>query len=285
MTDFDVQPLQGEPLGARITGIDLGQPLGEDTIKKLHRALLDFQVLIFPEQTLSDDQHAEFAKHWGKLQVHVLNQYVQENRPEIFIITNLDKDGKPIGEHPDPGAAIWHTDGSWSSERGLVTMLHAQRLPASGGDTLYANMYAAYEGLDDEDKDLIESTAAIHDLDYSRRKTSAKKQMTEEQKRAAPPVEWPVVRTHPESGRKSLYLGQHAASIKGMSFAEGRALIDRVNAHATQDKYVYRHVWQPNELVMWDNRALMHSATEFDWLNDVRILRRTTSVGERISIG
>ena len=125
MTNFDVQPLQGAPLGARITGIDLGQALDADAVMALHRALLDFQVLVFPEQNLSDDQHAEFAKHWGKLQVHVLNQYVNESRPEIFIITNLGKDGKPIGEHPDPGAAIWHTDGSWASERGLVTMLHA----------------------------------------------------------------------------------------------------------------------------------------------------------------
>ena len=107
--------------------------------------------------------------------------------------------------------------------------------------------------------------------------------MTDEQKRAAPPVEWPIVRTHPESGRKCLSLGEHAARIKGMSFDDGRALIDRLNAHATQDKYVYRHAWKANELVMWDNRALMHSATEFDWMNDVRILRRTTTVGERIS--
>jgi taurine dioxygenase len=146
-------------------------------------------------------------------------------------------------------------------------------------------MYAAYDGLDDDDKTLIESAIAIHDLDFSRQQTSARNQMTEEQKRAAPPVEWPVVRIHPESGRKSLYLGEHAASIRDMPFEEGRALIDRLNAHATQDKYVYRHVWQPNELVMWDNRALMHSATDFDWLNDVRILRRTTTVGERISLG
>ena len=284
MKDIEVQPLHGAPLGARISGIDLAEPLDEDAVETLHRALLDFQVLVFPDQTIDDDQHAEFAKHWGKLQEHVLNQYVQEGRPEIFIITNLGKDGKPIGEHPDPGAAIWHTDGSWSGERGLVTMLHAQRLPASGGDTLYANMYAAYEGLDDTDKTLIESAIAIHDLDASRQRTSARLQMTDEQKRAAPPVEWPVVRTHPESGRKCLYLGEHAARIKDMSYEEGRALIDRLNAHASQDKYVYRHVWKLNELVMWDNRALMHSATEFDWMNDVRILRRTTTVGERISL-
>lgn len=285
MKYFEVQPLQGAPLGARISGIDLAEPLDEDSVETLHRALLDFQVLVFPDQTIDDDQHAEFARHWGKLQIHVLNQYVQEGRPEIFIITNLGKDGKPIGEHPDPGAAIWHTDGSWSGERGLVTMLHAQRLPATGGDTLYANMYAAYEGLDDADKALIESAIAIHDLDFSRQRTSARLQMTDEQKRAAPPVEWPVVRTHPESGRKCLYLGEHAARIKDMSYEDGRALIERLNAHAMQDKYVYRHVWQPNQLVMWDNRALIHCATEFDWMNDVRILRRTTTVGERISLG
>ena len=284
MKDIEVQPLQGAPLGARINSIDLAEPIDEDSVETLHRALLDFQVLVFPDQTIDDDQHAEFAKYWGKLQEHVLNQYVQEGRPEIFIITNLGKDGKPIGEHPDPGAAIWHTDGSWSGERGLVTMLHAQRLPASGGDTLYANMYAAYEGLDDADKALIESAIAIHDLDASRQRTSARLQMTDEQKRAAPPVEWPLARTHPESGRKCLYLGEHAARIKDMSYEEGRALIDRLNAHASQDKYVYRHLWKLNELVMWDNRALMHSATEFDWMNDVRILRRTTTVGERISL-
>ena len=155
MSNIDIQPLQDAPLGARIAGIDLAEPLDDDGVRTLHRALLDFQVLVFPEQTLNDDQHAEFAKHWGKLQVHVLNQYVHEGRPEIFIITNLDKDGKPIGEHPDPGAAIRHSDGSWAGERGLVTMLHAQRLPASGGDTLYANMYAAYDGLDDDDKALV----------------------------------------------------------------------------------------------------------------------------------
>ena len=283
MLEFDVNPLQGQPLGAHITGIDLAASVDQDTIAALHQALLDFHVLVFPDQTLNDDQHAEFAKHWGKLQVHVLNQYIQEGRSEIFMISNLDKDGKPKGEHPDPGSAIWHADGSWARERGLVTMLHAQRLPATGGDTLYANMFAAYDTLDDEDKALLDSKIAIHDLDFSRQRTVARQQMTEEQKRAAPPVEWAIVQTHPESGRKYLYLGQHAATVKGMSLEQGRALIDRINEHATRPEFIYRHIWQPKQFVMWDNRGLMHSATEFDWINDVRILRRTTTVGEHIA--
>ena len=212
--------------------------------------------------------------------MHVLDQYHHSGRPELLWITNLDADGRPKGEHPDPGAAIWHSDGSWSRERGLVTMLHGLQLPARGGDTLYANLYAAYEGLAPDDKARLEDLVAVHDLDYSRRRTSARKQMTEEQKRAAPPVEWPIVRIHPETGRKCLYLGQHASHVKGMAVEEGRALIRRLNAHATQPKYVYRHAWRVHEFVMWDNRALLHSATEFDWSNDVRILRRTTTIGE-----
>lgn len=278
---LNVHPLDA-PLAARITGLDLSRALATDEREVLHAALLRYQVLIFPEQHLDDETHAAFARHWGKLQVHVLNQYHHAGRPEILVITNLDESGKPKGEHPDPGAAIWHTDGSWSAERGLVTMLHALRIPKSGGDTLYANLYAAYDDLSAADKAELEDAVAVHDLNYSRSQTTARQQMTEEQQRAAPPVEWPVVRTHPETGRKCLYLGQHASHIKGMALEQGRGLLQRLNAHATQPRYVYRHVWKLHEFVMWDNRALLHSATEFDWMNDVRILRRTTTVGERI---
>jgi len=216
--------------------------------------------------------------------MHVLDQYRHTGRPEILWITNLDADGRPKGEHPDPGARIWHSDGSWAKERGLVTSLHALRIPATGGDTLYANMYAAYEGLSAEDKRHLDALVAVHDLDYSRRQTSARKQMSEEQKRNAPPVEWPIVRTHPESGRKCIYLGEHASHVRGLQLEESRALIKRIVRHATQPQYVYRHRWRVRELVMWDNRALLHSATDFDWINDVRIVRRTTTVGERIPL-
>jgi taurine dioxygenase len=265
-----------------VCGLALSEPLRPETLATLHRGLLLHQVLIFPDQQLDDERHLEFSRHWGKLQLHVLDQYRESGRPEILWITNLDPDGKPKGEHPDPGAAIWHSDGSWSRERGLVTMLHSLRIPTHGGDTLYANMYAAYEGLSTDDKTRLEHLVAVHDLDYSRSQTNARKQMTEEQKRAAPPVEWPMVRTHPETGRKCLYLGQHASHVKGMAVDDGRAFIRRLNAHATQPKYVYRHAWRQHQLVMWDNRALLHSATDFDWINDVRVLRRTTTVGERI---
>ena len=277
----DIRPFVA-PIGAEVRGLALSDPLRPETLMAMHQALLRYQLLVFPDQRLDDEQHLEFARHWGKLQLHVLDQYRHSGRPEILWITNLDANGQPKGEHPDPGATVWHSDGSWSAERGLVTFLHSLRIPAAGGDTLYANMYAAYEGLSPDDKRYLNGLMAVHDLDYSRRQTSARRQMSEEQKRDAPPVDWPIVRIHPETGRKCLYVGQHASHVRGLPEVESRALIKRLIAHATQPQYVYRHQWRTNELVMWDNRALVHSATEFDWINDVRVIRRTTTVGERI---
>ena len=275
---------QAATVGAEVNGLQLGDPLPAETLAELHGALLRHQVLVFPDQDLDDEQHVAFSRYWGELQVHVLDQYRYSGRPEIFLITNLDANGHQKGEHPDPGARVWHPDGSWAKERGLVTSLHALRIPARGGDTLYANMYAAYEGLSAEDKRYLGPLVAVHDLDYSRRRTDARRQMSDEQKRNAPPVEWPIVRTHPETGCKCIYLGEHASHVRGLPLEEGRALIKRMVAHATQPQYVYRHRWRARDLVMWDNRALLHSATDFDWVNDVRVMRRTTTVGERIPL-
>jgi taurine dioxygenase len=280
---IDIRPLPA-PLGAEVRGLALSEPLRPDALATLHQALLHHQLLVFPDQLLNDAQHLEFSRHWGKVQLHVLDQYRHSGQPEILWITNLDPNGRPKGEHPDPGATVWHADGSWSRERGLVTFLHSLRIPAAGGDTLYANMYAAYEGLPQGDRHYLDSLVAVHDLDYSRRQTSARRQMSEEQKRNAPPVEWPIVCTHPETGRKCLYVGQHASHVRGLPEEEGRALIKRLVTHATQPQYVYRHQWRMHELLMWDNRTLVHSATEFDWINDVRVIGRTTTVGERIPL-
>ena len=161
-------------------------------------------------------------------------------------------------------------------------MLYGMVLPKSGGDTLFADMVTAYEGLSTVMKQRLEGLIAIHDLNFSRSQTGAKQQMTEEQKRAAPPVQHSVIRVHPDTGRKAIYLGQHASHIVGMPIDEGRALIREINAHATQPQYLYVHQWRLHDFVMWDNRQVMHKATDFDWINDVRTMRRTTTVGERI---
>jgi taurine dioxygenase len=125
---------------------------------------------------------------------------------------------------------------------------------------------------------------AVHDLDYSRRLSGAKQQMTPEQRRAAPPVEHDIVRVHPDTGRKCIYLGQHASHVAGMPLEEGRALVNELNAHCTQPRYTYTYRWAVGDAAMWDNRCLLHSATDFDWMNDVRIMRRTTTVGEALPL-
>jgi taurine dioxygenase len=280
--ELELRPLS-PVLGAEVLGVDLAQTLDDTLFAALRDAFLRHHLLRFRNQTFDADQHIAFARRWGKIQRHVLSQYVHQGNPEIFVITNLDANGKPKGEHPDPGAKIWHTDGSWAHERGLVTMLYSIAQPKTGGDTLYANTYAAYDGLSEDMKRRLEGLRAVHNLDYSRRLSGAKQQMTEEQKRAAPPVEHDIVRVHADSGRKCLYLGEHASHIAGMPLEEGRTLVNELNAHCTQPQYTYCNRWSVGDAVMWDNRCLLHSATEFDWMNDVRILRRTTTVGESIA--
>jgi taurine dioxygenase len=278
---LDVRPL-GAALGAEVIGLDLARPMSAACFAALCAAFLRHHVLVFRDQDIGEEQQTAFSQRFGELQVHVLNQYHRVGNPAVIILSNLDRDGKPKGEHPDPGAAIWHTDGSWSKQRPLATLLYGMTLPRTGGDTLFANMLAAYDGLSPAMQARLEGLVAVHNLDYSRSLTNAKQQMTEAQKRAAPPVEHPVVRPHPDTGRKAIYLGQHASHILGMPIEEGRALIREINVHATRPAYVYRHRWTLHDLVMWDNRAVLHSATDFDWINDRRIMRRTTILGERL---
>ncbi len=278
---FDVRPI-GAAYAAEIAGLNLANPLGDDVFRALYPLFLQHKILVFRDQNFDDDAHSQFARRWGKLQVHVLNQYHKATNPEIIYLSNLDREGKPKGEHPDPGAAIWHTDGSWARERALATMLYGMVLPKSGGDTLFADMVAAYDALSASMQQKLESLVAVHSLDYSRSQTGAKQQMTEAQKRAAPPVEHAVIRVHPDTERKAIYLGQHASHIVGMAVDAGRALIREINEHATQPQFIYVHRWQPRDFVMWDNRQVMHKATDFDWINDVRTMRRTTTVGEKI---
>lgn len=271
---LEVRPVAAS-LGAEVWGCDFSRPIDDACFEAITTALLDRQVLIFRDQEISETRQIEFSRRFGEVQIHVLNQYQGAN-PEIFLISNLDENDRPIGEHPDPGAAIWHTDGSWARVPGHVTMLHALEVPSAGGDTYFANMYAAYDALDADAKARIEDMRIVHDLDDSRRRSGARAQMTAEQRAAAPPVEQPLVRYHPLTGRKSIYLGDHGCFVAGMAEAEGRAFVQEMNAHATRPEFVYIHRWRPRDLVLWDNRCTLHKATDFDFARERRVIRRTT---------
>jgi taurine dioxygenase len=276
---FAVRPLTPW-LGAEISGIDLAHELSEALFAALYRAFLRYQVLLFAPQELSPARQVAFGRRFGELQVHVMNQYHADGHPELYRLSNLDEQGRPSGKHPDKGTLAWHTDGSWQRVTGQATIIYGELMPETGGETHFCDMYGAYERLDARWKARIAGLRAVHNLDFSRSRRHGEDPLTEAQRRAKPPVDHPVVRTHPETGRKCLYLGDHAEYILGMPYDEGRALIEELNALAVHADLTYEHRWRPRELLVWDNRCVMHRATAYDAATQPRVIRRCTVLGE-----
>jgi len=273
---FEVRPLT-PGFGAEIIGIDLEQAASPEVFPLIHEAWLRYQVLVFPAIEVPPASQVAFAAKFGEVQVHVMNQYLDNaDHPELYVLSNLDENGKPSGKHPDKGTLEWHIDASWNRRNGHSTFMYAERPPKHGGETHFANMYAAYEQLSDAWKDRIAHMRVFHNLDYSRNRRHGHEPMSAEQKATIPPVAWPVVRTHPETGRRALFLGDHAEYVEGMDRDEGRALVDKMNRLFTPEQVVYRHRYRPGDFVFWDNRCVMHRATMYDTAKEVRVMRRCT---------
>ena len=278
---FEVQSLTRN-LGAKISGIDLVRELSDEDFRALYEAFLRYQVLVFAAQDVPPGRQVDFARRFGEVQVHVMNQYHADGYPELYRLSNLDEHGKPNGKHPDKGTLAWHTDGSWQRVTGQATIIYGEVMPASGegGETHFCDMYGAYERLDAAWKARIAGMRAMHNLDFSRSRRHGEEPMTEAQRLAKPPVDHPVVRTHPETGRKCVYLGDHAETIVGMPYEEGRALIEELNALAIHPDLTYEHKWTVRELIVWDNRCVLHRATTYDPFTQGRVIRRCTVLGE-----
>jgi taurine dioxygenase len=267
-------------LGAEILGVDLAQGVDDDLFRAIYAAFLRHQVLLFGAQDLPPGRQVELARRFGEVQIHVMNQYHLDGHPELYRLSNLDERGKPSGQHPDKGTLAWHTDGSWRQVTGQATILYAEIVPEQGGETHFCDMYGAYERLSPQWKARIASLRAVHNLDFSRTRRHGEDPMSDAQRREVPPVDHPVVRTHPETGRKCLFLGDHAEYIVGMDYAAGRALIEELNALAIHPDLTYQHHWSPGQLILWDNRCLLHRATEYDVAGQPRVIRRCTVLGE-----
>lgn len=268
-------------LGAEISGVDLSNGVGADVFRAIYDAFLEHQVLLFPARELPPAAQVAFARQFGEVQVHVMSMYHADGFPELYRLSNLDAEGRPNGRHPDKGTLVWHTDGSWRRVTGQATIIYGEVVPEVGGETHFCDMVGAYERLDASWKARIAGMRAIHNLDFSRTRRHGSDLMTEAQKREAPPVDQPVVRVHPETGKTCLYLGDHAESIVGMPYDEGRALIEELNALAVQHPdLIYEHRWQPHQLIVWDNRSVMHRATPYDPATQRRVVRRCTVLGE-----
>jgi taurine dioxygenase len=269
---FQVIPLY-PVLGCEIIGITLAQAVSPAIFTKVYEAFLDYQLILFRDVDLPPTAQVAFARNFGEVQIHVLSQYHgYKEHPEIYTLSNLDKDGNPSGKHPDKGTLYWHTDGSWRERSGQATMMYSEIVPEVGGETEFADMYSAYDLLPPTIKSKIDGRRAIHNFDFSRTRRHGEDPLTAEQKAKVPPIAHPIVRTHPDTGRKAIFLGDHAEWIEGMDYEEGRALIEELNLMITLPARVYTHSWNPRECMVWDNRCTLHRATGFDEARHKRVI-------------
>ena len=277
-TALTLRPLVGG-LGAEVLGVQVAA-VDDARFPALYSAFLQHQLLLFRDQVLPPAAQVAFARRFGEVQVHVMDQYHASDYPELYTLSNLDATGRPSGKHPDRGTMAWHTDGSWRRATGQATMLYAEQIPSSGGETSFADMYSAYDALEPTEAAELATLRAIHNLNFSRNRRHGEEPMTEAQRAAVPPVDHPVVRVHPETGRKCIFLGDHAEAIQGMDYAEGRRLIDSLNERIVAAARTYTHHWRPGDFMVWDNRCLLHKAGSYDTAREPRVIRRCTIIGE-----
>lgn len=255
--------LLGDVLGAEVIGLDLSRPLVAEDFARIHRAHLEHHVLVFRDQQITPAQQVDFSRRFGPLQIHVLSQFALAGHPEILIISNIKEHGQPIGLG-DAGH-FWHSDLSYVEKPSLGSMLHAQELPAEGGDTLFANQHLAWDRLPEHLKTAVQGLRAEHTYlaryEELRARNPWRPALTQEQIDKVRPVVHPVVRTHPENGRKALFVSEHFTTrIVGLPEDESRDLLGQLFAHSTQPSLQYRHAWQPGDIVFWDNRSVTHLA-------------------------
>jgi alpha-ketoglutarate-dependent taurine dioxygenase len=266
---FDIRPLS-TVLGAEVIGLDLAQPLDTAARNCVYEAFVRYHVLCFRDQRLDKQQQIAFTEQFGTLERHIARNRGSDN-PLVHTVSNLGADGKPSGK---VGSQEWHTDKSFRPEPSLATILHAIVMPPNGGDTCFANMYAAYDALSEADKAELDSVRVIHSWELSQQKHG--RAATPEEIADAPPMSHPLVRVHPDTGRKCLFMGVHASHFDGRPMAEGRERLAALEAHATQARFVYRHKWIAGDMLMWDNRCLLHRAdANFDAAQFPRVLHRT----------
>lgn len=266
-------------MGAEIRGVDLSKPVSPALKNAIMQVFLKHHLLAFPDQNLTADQQHAFTLNFGEIEEHVARMANGEKLPLVHVVSNLDADGNPTTTPYSHGNYFWHTDKSYHAVPSLATLLYCVEVPPEGGDTLFCNTYTAYDSLPDERKSELDGLRAIHSWEANRRNTG-NKPASEDEKRERPPVSHPLVRTHPDSGRKLLYLGTHTSHIEGRPEVEGKALLDQLLEDATAPARIFRHKWRQGDLVMWDNRCTLHRADRnYDMGAHRRILHRTVVRG------
>ena len=274
-------------LGARVDDVDLAAPLDEPTFRAIFDAFQEYSVLVFHDQRLTDDQQMAFSRRFGPLET-TINATGREDRlhPNMVDLSNIDPD------HDDrlmdwtnlkmmyqSGNQLWHTDSSFKPVPAHSSALSGREVPPTGGETEFVSMRHAYATLLEETRRLLHGRVVVHSILYSR-STIAKGLFDPDQEKGLPPVRQALIRPNAVNGRPSIYIGSHAWYVEGMGYDESRRLIDDLLAHTTQPDRVYQHRWRQWDLVMWDNRCVLHRGRPWDAANHRRVMRRTTVAGD-----
>lgn len=275
-------------LGVEIRGLDLAQPVGPETVAEIKALWAEHLVVVFPEQTLSEAAQVAFSRNFGELAIHTDAEKRASRAPEILRIGNVEENGRKL----DPDAAApryyrtltgrWHTDGSYKAVPSMGSLLYAVEVPPEGGETCFANTFAAYAALAPEMKATLAGRHMVHSYASTRLIVEGLPRVEEWQQRELPPVTHPLIRTH-RGGRKSLYISDNVAwYVGGMPLEEGGRLHADLVAHATRPEFVYCHRWRVGDLLMWDNRGALHRANGFDGHKYRRLMQRTEVMGTEI---
>lgn len=266
-----------EFIGTEYSGLDVTNDVAVDQkMEQIKQDLRERKVIVFRNQRLDNDSLERFSRRFGELARSVTETADGKiDSPVVQEITNLDANGKPSKTPFINSNYFWHSDRLFFRNGLEMVLLYGKELPPAGGDTQFADMEAAYDGLSEEDRKLADSLRIIHSFEHMRL-TYMKRPLSEKERAAAPPpMEHPLVRKNAETGRKGLLLGMYACEVKGMPLAEGRALIERLQEHATSERFVYNHVWRPGDFVIWNNLSTMHRAiANYDMEGHRRIMIR-----------
>jgi len=275
-----------------VEGLDLRKPLTPEEAAAVDAGMDRLGVLVFRGQDITDEQQLAFSVNFGEIerpdrQSNITKDKDRRLRADLADVSNLSKENKPLGRDDrqrlfNLGNQLWHSDSSFRAVPAKYSLLSGRIVPPpeEGGDTEFADMRQAYEALSDKMKAKVEGVICEHSLLFSRGQLGFDDNLTDEERQTFAPVRQSLLRVHPKSGRKSLYLSAHAGRIVGWPTPEARIFLRDLTEHATQRQFVYAHKWQSGDLVMWDNRQTMHRARPFDDTNLVRDVRRTTIAGE-----
>lgn len=269
--------------GAEVTGVDVRRSLEDATAGQIQRALGEHGVLLFRDCDITPEEHIAFSRHFGPLEAHVIGDFGLPGHAEVFVVSNVLEDDKPKGAVY--AGQYWHSDLSYMKKPSLGSLLLCREMPEVGGDTMFASMYAGYDTLSEPLRKFLGGMKAVHDYSHAYdtyfAKLKERPPLTPEQKAKTPPVEHPMVRTHPLTGRKALYVNPgFTTGIVGMPEEESRPILEFLFRHSTRPEFIYRHKWRVRDMIFWDNRCTMHYAlADYDF-SVRRHMHRTTIAGD-----